>query len=409
MDAVGELVDIVGVLVAVPFRQTPEIFLQGIVGGTEITVDDAVQHLLGKMQPSLVHLRPERVLDVVVDAGEVRILAAVNHAASQLEEARHDVVLKLVVGSQPLLDGLHPRLAAVCLAGTVEVPGTQEVGMLVACFHHAGGIYIVGAKLPVGILHRLVLVDAISHADLAEVADILVVPARFKVVAPLLQELLDVRCSLFDGDGSHLLPALLSLRLSVGSTFQRFCLHRLLGIKLLQVAIIQRERHRLPVEESLKVVGKSGASGDVSASLVALQSQQMLVVALRLLQHQVEEVEDGDVLVVRRRILAEYMETPAADAAMHHHGMLILHDELLDVLHLVAWHGVELHHQLVGRLQEISQLSAISVHLGRDGDGRAFRLQLIGEALADLQTLSIEQREVFDDRVFGDEFFHRFP
>ena len=410
MDAVGELVDIVGVLVAVPYRQTPEIFLQGIVGGTEITVDDAVQHLLGKMQPSLVHLRPERVLDVVVDAGEVRILAAEDHTASQLEEARHNVVLKLVVGIQPLLDGLHPRLAAVCLAGTVEVPGTQEVGMLVARFHHAGGIDIVGTKLLVGILHRLVLVDAISHADLAEVADILVVPARFKVVAPLLQELLDVRCSLFDGDGSHLLPALLlSLRLSVGSTFERFRLHRLLGIKLLQVAIIQRERHRLPVEESLKVVGKSGASGDISASLVALQSQQMLVVALRLLQHQVEEVEDGDVLVVRRRILAEYMETPAADAAMHHHGMLILHDELLDVLHLVAWHGVELHHQLEGRFQEISQLSAISVHLGRDGDGRAFRLQLVGEALADLQTLSIEQREVFDDRVFGDEFFHRFP
>ena len=86
---------------------------------------------------------------------------------------------------------------------------------------------------------------------------------------------------------------LFSLRLSVGSTFQRFRLHRLLGIKLLQVAIIQRERYRLPVEESFKVVGKSGASGDVSASLVALQSQQMLVVALRLLQHQVEEVEDG--------------------------------------------------------------------------------------------------------------------
>ena len=252
MDAVGELVDIVGVLVAVPYRQTPEIFLQGIVGGTEITVDDAVQHLLGKMQPSLVHLRPERVLDVVVDAGEVRILAAEDHAASQLEEARHDVVLKLVVGIQPLLDGLHPRLAAVCLAGTVEVPGTQEVGMLVARFHHAGGVGIVGTKLLVGILHRLVLVDAISHADLAEVADILVVPARFKIVAPLLQELLDVRCSLFDGDGSHLLPALLlSLRLSLGSTFDRFRLHRLLGIKLLQVAIIQRERHRLPVEESL--------------------------------------------------------------------------------------------------------------------------------------------------------------
>ena len=189
MDAVGELVDIVWVLVWVPFRQTPEIFLQGIVRETEITVDDAVQYLLGKMQPSFVHLRPERVLDVVVDAGEVRILAGVDHAASQLEEARYDVVLKLIVGSQPLLDGLHPRLAAVCLAGTVEVPGTQEVDMLVARFHHAGGVGIVGAKLPVGILLRLILVDAIPHADLAEVADILVVPARFKVVAPLLQEL----------------------------------------------------------------------------------------------------------------------------------------------------------------------------------------------------------------------------
>ena len=60
---------------------------------------------------------------------------------------------------------------------------------------------------------------------------------------------------------------LFSLRLSLGSTFQRFRLHRLLGIKLLQVAIIQRERHRLPVEESLKVVGKSGASGDVVRTL----------------------------------------------------------------------------------------------------------------------------------------------
>ena len=59
------------------------------------------------MQPSLVHLCPDGVFDVVVDTGRVRVLAGIYHAALQFVESRHLVVLPDIVGGQPLLDGLH--------------------------------------------------------------------------------------------------------------------------------------------------------------------------------------------------------------------------------------------------------------------------------------------------------------
>ena len=75
LDAVGELVDVVGILSLLPFRQTAQVIVQGVEGLAEVAVDDVVQGLLREMQSRLVHLAPDGVLDIIVDAYPVRILA----------------------------------------------------------------------------------------------------------------------------------------------------------------------------------------------------------------------------------------------------------------------------------------------------------------------------------------------
>ena len=75
LDAVGKLVDVVGILSLLPFRQTAQVIDQGVKRLAEVAVDDVVQGLLREMLPRLVHLAPYGVLDVVVDADPVRILA----------------------------------------------------------------------------------------------------------------------------------------------------------------------------------------------------------------------------------------------------------------------------------------------------------------------------------------------
>ena len=76
LDAVGELVDVVGILSLLPFRQTAQVIVQGVEGLAEVAVDDVVQGLLREMQSRLVHFAPDGVFDIVVDAYPVRILAA---------------------------------------------------------------------------------------------------------------------------------------------------------------------------------------------------------------------------------------------------------------------------------------------------------------------------------------------
>ena len=75
LDAVGELVDVVGILSLLPFRQTAQVIVQGVEGLAEVAVDDVVQGLLREMHSRLVHLTPDGVLDVVIDADPVWILA----------------------------------------------------------------------------------------------------------------------------------------------------------------------------------------------------------------------------------------------------------------------------------------------------------------------------------------------
>ena len=130
---------------------------------------------------------------------------------------------------------------------------------------------------------------------------------------------------------------------------------------------------------------------------------------LGFLDHEAEEFEDGDVLVIAWIVLAEDMESSAADAAVAHHGVLILGDELLDVLHLVGRHLVELHHETVGGLDEVLQLLAVAVHLCRNGDGSPQGLQFVGVLLADLQALAVEVGTALDDRIAYDEVSQRLP
>ena len=73
---------------------------------------------------------------------------------------------------------------------------------------------------------------------------------------------------LVDGDGSVLLLLLLLLRLAfLRLALGIFRLHGLLGIKLLQIAEVEFEGYRLPVEIGFGIVCQSGTSGDVGACL----------------------------------------------------------------------------------------------------------------------------------------------
>ena len=149
-------------------------------------------------------------------------------------------------------------MVAVALAFTVEVPGAEKLAALIAGLEDGGSIGIFGAKLLVGILHSLFHVDAVLETAFAEVEHILVVSAGLEVVAPLLQELLDMGSHLVDGDGIRLFPLLLRLllrRAFLVSALGILRLHSLLGIKLLQVADIECEGNRLPVEIGFGVVG----------------------------------------------------------------------------------------------------------------------------------------------------------
>lgn len=125
--------------------------------------------------------------------------------------------------------------------------------------------------------------------------------------------------------------------------------------------------------------------------------------------HQLEQFEDGDVHVIVRLVLAEDMESSAADAEMFAESVLVVVDELLYSPHLVGRHMVYLHHQMVGWLHEVVEFSAVAVHLSRDGDGGTLRLQFVGILLADFESLAIEHGVVEHDGVAHDEVLHRLP
>ena len=125
--------------------------------------------------------------------------------------------------------------------------------------------------------------------------------------------------------------------------------------------------------------------------------------ALCLGKDQIEEFEDAYVIVLKRGVLAEDMQSSATDAAMHHHGVLVLRDELLAVFLLFGRNLVKLYHHVIGWLLEVGQFSSIAVHLCRDGDSRTLWLEFVGELLADSESFAIQLCHVLDLLVAGDE------
>ena len=91
---VGKLVDVVGL--SVPFGQTPEIFVEGVPRFAEVTVDDGVQLDGAHFESHLVHLGPDGVLYVVVDAGPLMVFAVDDIATQHLVKSRHLIVVELV-------------------------------------------------------------------------------------------------------------------------------------------------------------------------------------------------------------------------------------------------------------------------------------------------------------------------
>ena len=63
---------------------------------------------------------------------------------------------------------------------------------------------------------------------------------------------------------------------------------------------------------------------------------------------------------------------------------------------------VEVERYLEGRLPEVLQFPAVSVHQGRGGDGREGRLHLVGKLLAHGESLAIELRGTLQGRIVSD-------
>ena len=121
-----------------------QVILQGVEGRAEVAVEDDVEHGGGYVHAMFVHLRPERVLRVIVDAGPEGVFACEHHQAAHLVEACHHVAMELVSGAEPLLDGLHGWTVLEGLALAIEVPGAEAFGVLVARLHHGCRVGIFG-------------------------------------------------------------------------------------------------------------------------------------------------------------------------------------------------------------------------------------------------------------------------
>ena len=412
VDGVGELVDVVGIAFLFPLRQLFEIVHERVERLAEVAVDDVVERLAGHLHAVLVHLQPERVLDVVIYQSPVWVLARQHHEASQLIGSRHQVVLHLVVHREPLLDGVGRGAEGGLLALSPEVPLTKLLGVLVARLHHGSRVAIAASKLVDGIGERLFLGDAIEDADLGELYDILVVSPRLKLVAPLVEQVLDGLCRLLDGRsrgvhalhlGSHLLRLSLLHHLGVPG------LVGLSGVEHLEIVGTEAERHGILAEEGIGVVGKTRDPGDVGASLVGFASQQMSEVVHRLVDHHVEEFQHGHVLVLYRRVGAEDAESLAADGDVGGEDVLILSEKVHALLDFLLRLVVEVEHEEVGRSHEVGELLAIPIHDGGDGDARRHRFVLIGETLADGEALAIGLGDDLQSLVLADEVFQVLP
>ena len=135
----------------------------------------------------------------------------------------------------------------------------------------------------------------------------------------------------------------------------------------------------------------------------------MGVVVHRLVDHQVEELEDGHVVIDEFGVATE-----DADALSTHRGVFdedvrVMGKFLLALLHLLLVQVDEVEHQEEGRLHEVGELFAIAIHLGGDGDAGTLWLVSVGEALADFESLAVGLSVDFQHRVGGEELHEILP
>ena len=157
---------------------------------------------------------------------------------------------------------------------------------------------------------------------------ILVVVLRLKLVAPHAEQLLDVAGRLFDGRRPFVAGlclsrpggALAALGVSLGRILR---LQRLLRVDGVQVFRAKGEGHDIPAEVGIRVEGKTATSGDIHTLLVGGDTQEPGVVGHRLLQHRIEELQHGDVVVIHSTVGAQHPESPAAHGDILHEGMLV--------------------------------------------------------------------------------------
>ena len=89
--------------------------------------------------------------------------------------------------------------------------------------------------------------------------------------------------------------------------------------------------------------------------------------------------------------------------------MLILSEKVHALLDFLLRLVVEVEHEEVGRSHEVGELLAIPIHDGGDGDARRHRFVLIGETLADGETLAIGLGDDLQSLVLADEVFQVLP
>ena len=127
------------------------------------------------------------------------------------------------------------------------------------------------------------------------------------------------------------------------------------------------------------------------------------------MDHQVEELEDGHVVVDEFNVAAEDADALSAHRGVFDEDIRVVGELLQALLHLLLVEVVEVEHQEEGRLHEVGELFAIAIHLGGDGDARTLRLVGIGELLAHGESLAVGLSVDFQHRVGGDELHEVLP
>ena len=82
------------------------------------------------------------------------------------------------------------------------------------------------------------------------------------------------------------------------------------------------------------------------------------------MDHQVEELQDGHVIIDEFNVSAEDADAPSAHRGVFDEDVRVAGEFLLAFLQLFLAEVVEVEHQEEGRLHEVGELFAIAVHLG---------------------------------------------